>query len=76
MPKDKIIRHSTSPWNSSIILVKKKGDASKRQKYTLVVDFKRLNDITVRDSYPLPLISEILDALGKALYYTTLDLAS
>ena len=76
MLKDKIIRHSTSPWNSPIILVKKKEDASGKQKWRLVVDFRRLNEVTVGDSYPLPLITEILDALGKARYYTTLDLAN
>jgi hypothetical protein len=75
MLKDKMNRYFTSPWNSLIILLKK-GDASKRQKWRLVVDFRRLNDITVGDSYHLPLISEILDALGKAHYYMTLDLAS
>jgi hypothetical protein len=76
MLNDKIIRHSTSPWNSPIILVKKKEDASGKQKWRLVVDFRRLNEVTIGDSYPLPLITEILDALGKAWYYTTLDLAN
>jgi hypothetical protein len=56
MLKDKIMRHSVSPWNSPIILVKKKEDASKRQKWRLVVDFRRLNDVTVGDSFPGPLI--------------------
>jgi hypothetical protein len=39
MLHDKIIRLSTSPWNSPIILVKKKEDASKKEKWRLVVDF-------------------------------------
>jgi len=76
MLRDKIIGHSTSPWNSLIIFVKKKEDASKKEKWRLVVDFRRLNEVTVGDSYPLPLITDILDALGKARYYTTVDLAS
>ena len=76
MLSDKIIRHSKSPWNSPIILVKKKEDASKKEKWRLVVDFRRLNEVTVGDSYPLPLITDILSALGKARYYTTADLAS
>jgi hypothetical protein len=66
MLRDKIIRHSTSPWNAPIILVKKKEDASGKQKWRLVVDFRKLNKVTVGDSFPLPLISEILDALRKA----------
>jgi hypothetical protein len=73
---DKIIRHSNSPRNSPIILVKKKEDASKKEKWRLVIDFRRLNEVTVGDSYPLPLISDILGALGKSRYYTTLDFAS
>jgi hypothetical protein len=56
--------------------VKKKEDASKKEKWRLVVDFRRLNEVTVGDSYPLPFITNILGALGKARYYTTLDLAS
>jgi hypothetical protein len=76
MLRDKIIRHSNSPWNSPIMLVRKKEDASKKQKWRLVVDFRQLSAVTVGDSYSLPLISEIFDALGKARYYTTADLAS
>jgi hypothetical protein len=74
--RDKIIRHSSSPWNSSIILAKKKEDVSKKEKWRLIVDFRRLNEVTVGDSYPLPSITDILGALGKARYYTTLDLES
>jgi hypothetical protein len=73
---DKIIRHSNSPWNSPITLVKKKEDASKREKWRLVVDFHHLNEVTVGDSYPLPLIMDILGVLGKVRYYTTANLAS
>jgi hypothetical protein len=73
---DKIIRHSNSPWNSPIILVEKKEDASKKDKWRLVVYFRRLNEVTVGDSYPLPLITDMLGALGKARYYTNADLAS
>jgi len=62
--------------NSSIILVKNKEDASKKEKWRLVVDFRRLNEVTVGDYYPLLLISDTLGALEKALCYTTVDLAS
>jgi hypothetical protein len=52
MLRDKIIRQSSSPWNLRIILVKMKEDASKQEKWRLVVDFHRLNEVTVGDSYP------------------------
>jgi hypothetical protein len=67
MLKDKIIRHSSSPCNSPIILIKK--DASKKEKWKLVVDFRKLSAVTVGDSYPLRLISEILLFGKSALLY-------
>jgi hypothetical protein len=76
MLRDKIIRHSSSPWNSTILLVKKEEDAYKKEKWRLIVHFRRLNEVTVGYSYPLPQISDILSALGKARYYTNVHLAS
>lgn len=66
-----IIRQSSSPFSSPALLVKKK-DGSDR----LCVDYRELNSNTVRDSYPLPLISEQIDALGQACYFSCLDMAS
>ena len=40
------------------------------------VDFRRLNAMTKKDVYPLPRVDDILDTLGDAKYFTTLDLAS
>lgn len=71
-----IIQHSTSPWSSPIWIVPKKLDASGRKKWRLVIDYRKLNEQTIDDKYPLPNITEILDKLGKANYFTTLDLAS
>lgn len=42
----------------------------------MVIDYRELNKATVKDKYPLPLITEILDQLGNAKYFTTLDCAS
>jgi hypothetical protein len=53
---------------------KKTLDPSKPE-YRLVIDYRELNKITQKDKFPIPLISEILDQLGKAKYFTTLDLA-
>ena len=66
-----IIRESYSPYASPIVVVKKK-DGSMR----LCVDYRKLNQKTVKDAYPLPRIAESWDALKGAKYFTTLDLAS
>lgn len=71
-----IIRESSSPWTSPIWVVPKKIDKSGKKKYRIVVDYRKLNEKTPADRYPIPEISEILDRLGKAQYFTVLDLAS
>lgn len=71
-----IVRHSYSPWSSPIWIVPKKKDASGAQKWRLVVDYRKLNEKTIDDRYPLPNINEILDRLGRSMYFTTMDLAS
>jgi len=76
MIRNKIIRTSISQWNAPLLVVPKKADASGKPKLRVVVDFRKLNDLTIGDSFPLPNITEILDQLGNAKYFTTLDLAS
>jgi len=76
MLRDKIIRTSVSQWNTPLLVVPKKADASGKSKLRVVVNFRKLNDLTIRDLFPLPNIIEILDQLGNAKYFTTLDLAS
>lgn len=76
LKKDGIIRDSSSPWSSPLWIVPKKTDASGKKKWRMVIDFRKLNDLTVADNYPLPNITEILDQLGKAKYFSTLDLTS
>jgi len=53
-------------------VVPKKADASGKPKLRVVVDFRKLNDLSIGDSFPLPNITEILDQLGNAKYFTTL----
>jgi hypothetical protein len=74
--RDDIIAHSTSPRNSPILVVPKKADASGVRKWRIVVDFRKLNNVTVGDSFPIPVISEILDALGNSQYFSTIDCAN
>lgn len=66
-----VIRPSSSPWSSPIVLVRKK-DGSIR----FCVDYRQLNHVTRKDSYPLPRVEEALASLKKARWYSTLDLAS
>jgi len=75
MLRDGLIVPSNSPWNLPILVVPKKEDASGKKKWR-IVDFRKLNDVTIGDSFPIPVISEILDALGKSKYFSTIDCAS
>lgn len=74
MLKDKIIRPSNSPYSAPIWIVPKKTDASNKTKWRLVIDYRKLNEVTVDDKYPIPNIDKILDKLGRCQYFTTLDL--
>lgn len=71
-----IIKESRSPWSCPVHIVPKKIDATGEQKYRLVIDYRKLNEKTIEDKYPLPNIDDILDKLGRAQYFTTIDLAS
>lgn len=76
MLKENIIQPSSSPWTSPVWIVPKKLDASGNKKWRLVIGYRKLNDVTIGDAYPLPNIEDILDQLGNSIYFTTLDLAS
>ena len=66
-----VIRKSTSPWASPICLVRKRSG-----KIRPCVDYRRLNEITVKDAFPLPRISDCLDAVAGAQYFSTFDMTS
>lgn len=66
-----IVRESSSPYSSPIVVVTKK-DGSIR----LCVDYRQLNAKTRKDAYPLPRTEDSLDALSGARWFSTLDLAS
>ena len=71
-----IIKNSDSPYNSPLWVVPKKVDASGQKKWRIVVDFRKLNEMTDQDAYPLPVIDDILDHLGKAKFFSAFDLSS
>ena len=65
-----IIQHSTSPWSSSIVPVKKPDG-----KVRFCVDYRKLNKITVDDPYYIPLVEELLHKIGNSTVLSKLDLA-
>ena len=65
-----VIRPSTSPWASPIVLITKK-DGSVR----FCVDYRKLNQVAKFDAYPMPRIEELIDTVGPATVISTLDLA-
>ena len=58
------------------MIVAKKMGASGRRKFRFVVDFRTLDEKVIGNAYPLPNITEILDHLGKAQYFSVFDHAS
>ena len=71
-----IIKHSNSPYNSPIWIVPKKLDQSDVKKWRIVVDYRKLNEISIDDKFPIPNIDSLFEKLGRAQYFTTLDLAN
>lgn len=72
----KIISHSKSPFNSPVWVVPKKDDVNGEKQWRIVIDYRNLNKITIPDKYPLPNITDIIDQLGNAKYFSVLDLVS
>ena len=64
-----IIRPSKSPYSAPIVLVPKKDG-----KVRMCIDFRKINEVTKKDVYPLPRIDDMLDALNKSKYFSVLDL--
>ena len=67
----KLIEPSSSEWSSPVVLVPKHNG-----KWRMCVDYRKVNDVTEKDSYSLPNIDEIFDSLDGAMIFTTMDLYS
>jgi len=66
-----VIEPAHGPWSSPIVLVKKKDGSTQ-----FCIDFRKLNDVTRKDTQPLSQIDDTLDALSGACWFSTLDLAA
>jgi transposase InsO family protein len=66
-----LVVKSDSPWGFPVVVAPKKGGAKR-----FCIDYRRLNQSTRTSSYPLPLISDLLDNFAGAKYFSSIDLAS
>ena len=65
------MRQSTSPFGAMALIVKKKDG-----KLRVVIDYRALNEITIKNKYPLPLMDEMFDRVHGATFFTKIDLRS
>ncbi|XP_071905996.1 uncharacterized protein [Coffea arabica] len=63
------VKESDSPWGAPVLFVKKK-DGSLR----LCIDYRGLNEVTIKNKYPLPLIDSLFDQLQGSVVFSKLDL--
>ncbi|KAK3106610.1 hypothetical protein FSP39_023509 [Pinctada imbricata] len=64
-----IVEPSRSPWASNIVLVTKKDG-----RVRFCVDYRKLNDVTLKDAYPIPRVDDCLEALSGAKWFSSMDL--
>lgn len=68
MLEAKIVTTNSSSFASSVILVKKKDST-----WRLCVNYRKLNDITIKNKYPIPVVEDLLDELNGANLFSKID---
>ncbi|KAF6210122.1 hypothetical protein GE061_015878 [Apolygus lucorum] len=76
MLEAQIIEPSSSPWGAPVVMVRKKTQEGQPPAYRFCTDYRALNKVTKSDNYPLPNLTETLEALGGCCFFTTLDLTA
>lgn len=74
LEKEGIIEKCQSNYNSPVIIIPKKDDSGNKTDKRLVIDYRKLNEISEICSFPIPLIDDILDSLNGCSFFTTLDI--
>lgn len=75
MLNEGIIEEARCEWSSPLLIVPKKPDSNGVKRWRAVIDYRLVNKQLRDDKMPLPCISEILDSLSGALYFSHLDLS-
>ena len=70
MLEKRVIVPSKNPFSSLIVMVPKKDGTNR-----MCIDYRKLNEITLKDAFPLPRIGQTIDALQGAGFFSSLDLA-
>src|SRR5438876_7722258 len=63
------IRPSSSPWGAPVLFVKKKDGS-----LCMCIDYRSLNEVTIKNKYPLPRIDDLFDQLKGAKFFSKIDL--
>ena len=71
-----IIEPSTSPFGSPVLMVPKLDPGGKHKGWRVVVDYRAINALTVRDHYPLPIVQDVIDRLQGKRIISVLDVLS
>ncbi|KAD3068902.1 hypothetical protein E3N88_36782 [Mikania micrantha] len=65
------IRPSFSPWGAPVLFVKKKDGT-----FRMCINYRELNNLTIKNRYPLPRIDDLFDQLQGAQYFSKIDMRS